>query len=417
MAAVKTSYGTNVPANPSNQGNGVFSNTDLNWLYNQIDPGKSIDIPRITKGLPSTYTLQDLQQGANLGGLSSRSTGDWSSVMSYLNQALNPPTRGSTTVPGGTVTQDPAKNATGGPNFNSYIPPPTSTQTYTQGLVQGGPGNFTTGGGSAATAMENIIKNQGVKWDPGPAETNLNNLIAGGAKNFSAPQGTLEELLGALFWNPTAQSMSQGQIPPGIMAAFQDQLARSNAGITEGMSQMGNRYGSDLADMLSRNSNTAFNQLLAGTEDRALQALQQLAGIGQNAGQLYNQRNVPGYSSYANLVGQAPGYEVQRGQTQLGFDQNILNSLLGAQTGQGVAGMQTWADLLKSLTGGEMGQANQGLNYLFNEFLSGKGMNQDLAALASILGGFGTTQTNTSQGPSTAQSLLPLLAMGMTFIP
>src|SRR5262249_49435884 len=67
-----------VPTNPANQGPKTFGLADLQYLYGGNDQGKLIDLPRILKSLgPGPWTIDQLRQGANLGGLSGRSMSDW----------------------------------------------------------------------------------------------------------------------------------------------------------------------------------------------------------------------------------------------------------------------------------------------------------------------------------------------------
>ncbi len=62
----------------------TYTTSDLEAIYNQHDPGKLDDIPRITKSCPSQFTCSQLNNCANLGGLSSRSLDDWSYAITAL---------------------------------------------------------------------------------------------------------------------------------------------------------------------------------------------------------------------------------------------------------------------------------------------------------------------------------------------
>jgi hypothetical protein len=66
----------------SNAGQDLLGLMDM--IYGRIDPKKSGDIGRVTKGLNPGFLLDDLIARANLGGLSKRSTKDYDTTVNAL---------------------------------------------------------------------------------------------------------------------------------------------------------------------------------------------------------------------------------------------------------------------------------------------------------------------------------------------
>src|SRR5262245_333471 len=97
----------------------TFTKQDLQYYYQNVDGGKSGDIDRITRNLgPGPWTLEQLQQGANLSGLSDRSQNAWNSVLGRANQDVQsyqppPPQAGNQPPTGGgppPITMPPGYN-------------------------------------------------------------------------------------------------------------------------------------------------------------------------------------------------------------------------------------------------------------------------------------------------------------------
>lgn len=128
----------------------------------------------------------------------------------------------------------------------------------------------------------------------------------GSASSFTSKPGLDEQILSQFFSgalglqqpkSPLAgvlRDYGSGKIPPNILANFRNELDRSNAGITESFGKVGARFGTDLADTLSRNAGQATTGLFAGAEDRALDAIRTALGVGTTTAGLQFQRSEGG---------------------------------------------------------------------------------------------------------------------------
>src|SRR5262245_2855030 len=145
----------------------TFTKQDLEYYYSIVDPGKNIDIDRLTSELgPGPWTLEQLQNDANLNGLSARSKSAWSDVLSEMNSDV------------GSYTGAPSEPS--GPSGPGPITMPPNYQ-YPSGFQEA------LGGGQATGYSWNPYKNQGQGgWD----------LVQGN------PQIT--------YWQPTNEYFYQG---------------------------------------------------------------------------------------------------------------------------------------------------------------------------------------------------------------
>lgn len=109
-----------------------------------------------------------------------------------------------------------------------------------------------------------------VPYTPGPITGIVNDLLTASIQGGSGggPAGS------------TLYSLSGGNVPAATQAAFEQNLERSMADITESMGVVGNRFGTDLSRMLAEAANQANVALAAEAMDRALAATGQIIGLG-----------------------------------------------------------------------------------------------------------------------------------------
>lgn len=94
---------------------------------------------------------------------------------------------------------------------------------------------------------------------------------------FQTPVGPVEQGFagGAAGGLPFASSVAAGQIPPGMLAQYNQLQQQNQARILDAMG--GARFGSDIAGVLGRESGRSLTDLLAGTQANALGAFQGFA--------------------------------------------------------------------------------------------------------------------------------------------
>jgi hypothetical protein len=412
---------------------------DIQALYGSIDPGKGIDINRILGGLGAgPWSLDQLTSGANLGGLSPRSTSDWSQVLADLTSAgTATPSPSPTSAGGGSATASP----TPGINTSAYMAPQGQATSGLEKLFGGGVGGFTPAAGGAEDALMKLfgLGPSGVTAAPGGAENILMSLLGKGPGGFTPAAGQSEQLLMNLMRggpggltpgasqgetnllsevnDPMLTSLAGGKIPPGIMAQFQDQMARQNAAIAEQFGTSGARFGTGLAGTMDRAGAEALNTLLANTEQRALDALGLKGQLSGQAGQLGNARVLGALNAYQNLVDAGVNAETAREISGLNQFGNIAGNVMGVQANRGNQGLANFLNLGGNLMSGQNQRNLQGLQNmlttgtnlmsqegsagesamqrLFQDYGRTSGVPPELGALMSLFGDISQTGTRT----------------------
>jgi hypothetical protein len=250
-----------------------------------------------------------------------------------------------------------------------------------------GPGAFTTQPGRSENALFDLFgKGPGAfTAQAGPAENALLKMLMGGPGAFTPGAGPLEskiagmtpgsltppasagenELLG-LIHQPFLQSVSEGKVPPGIMAQFKDQQAASDAQIREQMGTAGQSYGTGLAGTLAQANNTALNTLMAGTEHDALAAIGLQRDLASGAGQLANQRATAALSAYTSLTAAGVSAETAREIAGLNAYTSIGQGVMNAETSRGIAGMNLYGNVGQGLMNTEAQRGMTGMNLFGN---------------------------------------------------
>lgn len=204
----------------------------------------------------------------------------------------------------------------------------------------------------------------------GPVEQSLYDLFSQGAGAFQAPQ------------NGFISSLARGEIPAASWAAFQDQQARIQPALFEGLG--GARFGSDATRIISEQANQALTNLLVGSQQQSLGA----AGLQQSAADNAIQRYL---GVGAGLFGS------EQGRLGTGY-QLLLQDLLRQ------SGLPPEVQALIALTGATNGQSTGA----FQGFSpTGAGIAAGGQILGSAISGIGSQQQPQYAPVATNRSELP----------
>ena len=400
---------------PSRQAK-TFTIEDLYFLYNQIDPDKASDIPRILRGLggASTFTVGDLQSRGDLGGLSSRSLDAWRRLLEQLASADDytpPPPAGAGDDTGGDKPPPPDR-------FKEFLPPIGDIEKWLTDLFRKGPGGFTAPAGETEEMLRKLFGGGIAGFTPAPGA--IEKMIAGLTPGSLTPPASAGETgLLQLMSSPFLTSVAAGQVPPAIKAQFEQQLAQQLAGVRESFGTAGARFGTDITRTLGETAGKATTDLMANTERDAMTAIGLQSQMAQGAGTLANQRATAALSAYQQLVSAGVSAEVARSIAGLNAFTDVGRSLLGAETTRTEGGLARFFGTGAGLLAGEQGRSSEAMDKLFREFLLRAGLPPEIAGLLGVNFGPGTsTQTTRGGGGSgfqdaagTAATIASLVAM------
>lgn len=433
-----------VPTSPT------FGLADLQAWYNQYDRPKTSDAPRAVRGLSGDQWTADQLRGVNTKWMTPRSSSNWDEMLNALVAATAQPAP----MPG-----SPAAGPTG-PQFSDYTPPMGPVQGHLNDLLLGGVDSFRQAPGEAETLMMNYLRGGPASFTPGAgtAEERLNALLSGGPGSLTPGAGAIESRIAGmspgsltpaasagenallqLLSDPTLNALARGEVPAATMAHFHDQLARQNAGVIESMGTAGQRFGSGITDTLARTDNEALNALLAGAEDKALQALGLKGTTAQGAGGLANQRLLAGLDTYARLTAAGVDAETARSVAGLNAYSSLSNAALDAETRRSTTGMNTFANMGSNLMGqqsgresnawnnylglgggllsSEVGQGENAQQRMFQDYLQSLGLPPEIAQLIQLAGPMGgSINTKTTSGGGGGSVMGPALALALSYL-
>lgn len=394
----------------------TYTQADLRYIYNTLINGgaKLNDIPRILKGLPASFTLNDLKSKANLQGLSSTSQNLW-------NQALS--TMGSAEAAAGAPAAKPQAPAAGTPAagqpkdiVSDYMAPTGPTTNALTNLFMGNTAGQQANGlppwaqapfQSQSSPAEQWFMQQlgGLKPTPAsPLENLINQYAAGGPmgviNKMMTPASSFENNLALLGTNPYLAQIAAGQIPQAQMDQLNAQLALGQKQAMEAAGMGGALTSSDFAEGLARAQSDARTKFLSDMSQQAAGAQQQLTNTLGAGGGLYGNRTSQGLQTGANLWQNLLGAGLGAQQDRRNFDltkmMGFANPLLSTQSGARENALTRFLGLGQGLSGAEGARGEAGVGRAFQDYASRQGLPPELQALLGLLGAGGSTTTGTS---------------------